>query len=43
MVNHKEYYKVEGGGFLQIQIMVSPVSLCMHVARSCIKSAPITH
>jgi hypothetical protein len=33
MTNHKEYYKGEGDGFLQIWIMVSPVSLCVFVIR----------
>jgi hypothetical protein len=37
MVNHKEYYKREGGGFPQVWNMVSLVNLCMFMARSCTK------
>jgi len=33
MVNHKEYYKGEGGGFPQVQTTVSFVNLCMLVAK----------
>jgi hypothetical protein len=40
MVNHKEYYKGEGGGFLEVWAMVSLVSLCMLGARPCTKSVP---
>ncbi len=40
---HKEYYKGEGGGFLQIQAVVSLVSLCLPVVRPCTKSASIMH
>jgi hypothetical protein len=35
MVNHKEYYKGEGGGFLQVQVvvnLVNPMSPCMLVS-----------
>jgi hypothetical protein len=32
MANHKEYYKGEGGGFLQVWVMVNLVSPCIHVA-----------
>jgi len=28
-MNHKEYYKGEGGGFSQVRVVVSFVSLCM--------------
>jgi hypothetical protein len=37
MAKHRVYYKGEGGGFPQIQAMMSPVSLCLHVAHLCIK------
>jgi len=40
---HKEYYKGEGGGFLQFWVMLNLVSLCLHVVRPCTKSAPIMH
>jgi hypothetical protein len=32
MANHREYYKGEGGGFPQVQAMVSLVNLCILVA-----------
>jgi len=31
MVNHKEYYKREGGGFPKIRAVISFVNLCMLV------------
>jgi hypothetical protein len=34
MANHREYYKGEGGGFPQVQAVMSLVSPCMHMARS---------
>ncbi len=37
MDNHRVYYKGEGGGFPQIQTMVSLVNLCLLVARPCTK------
>jgi hypothetical protein len=40
MANHKEYYKGEGGGFPQVQAVVS---LCMLVVRSCTKSISTMH
>jgi len=43
MVNHRKYYKGEGGGFPQIQAVVSLVSFCMPVARPCNKSASTMH
>jgi hypothetical protein len=43
MANHTEYYKGEGGGFPQIQVMMSLMRSCMHVARLCTKSAPTMH
>jgi hypothetical protein len=43
VTKHKKYYKGEGGGFPQVQAVVSPVSLCLPVVRPCIKSAPTIH
>ncbi len=43
MERHKVYYKGEGGGFPQIQSMVSLVSPSLHVARPSTKSAQIMH
>ncbi len=37
MAKHKAYYKGEGGGFPQVQAMVSLVSMCLPVARPCTK------
>jgi hypothetical protein len=37
MAMHKVYYKGEGGGFPQIQAVVSFVSLCLLVVRLCTK------
>jgi len=34
---HKIYYKGEGGGFPQVRAVMSFVSLCLLVARPCIK------
>jgi hypothetical protein len=43
MVNHKKYYKGEGGGFPQVRAVVSLVSPCMPVVHLCTKSALTTH
>jgi hypothetical protein len=43
MARRIEYYKGEGGGFPQIQAMVSFVNLCLPVACLCIKSAQTMH
>jgi hypothetical protein len=43
MANHKEYYEGEGGGFPQVEAVVSFMSPCMLVVRPCTKSAPIMH
>jgi hypothetical protein len=43
MVNHKKYYKREGGGFFQIQAVVSLVSSYMPMVHLCTKSVPIMH
>jgi hypothetical protein len=40
---HKIYYKGEGGGFPQVQAMVSLVSLSLHVARPNTKSVQTVH
>jgi hypothetical protein len=37
MPKHKVYYKGEGAGFPQVWVVVSLVSLCLPVARSCTK------
>jgi len=41
--HNKEYYKREGGGFCQFQVVMSLANLCMLVACPCTKSAPIMH
>jgi hypothetical protein len=43
VAKHKVYYKGEGGGFPQVQAVVSLVNLCLLVARSCTKGVPATH
>jgi len=43
MARHKVYYKGEGGGFPQVQAVMSLVSLCLPVVRPCTKSAPAMH
>jgi len=40
---HKKYYKGEGGGFPQIQAVVSLVILCLPMAYPCTKNVPTTH
>jgi hypothetical protein len=40
---HIVYYKKEGGGFPQIKAVVSLMSLCLPVVRSCTKIIPIMH
>jgi hypothetical protein len=40
---HKKYYKGEGGGFPQVQAVMSLMSLCLPVVRPCTKSAPTMH
>jgi len=40
---HKIYYKGEGGGFLQVRVVVSLVNLSLLVAHSSTKSAPTMH
>jgi hypothetical protein len=43
VARHKKYYKREDGGFPQVWIMVSLMSLCLFVARPCTKSIPTMH
>jgi hypothetical protein len=43
MARHKEYYKGEGGGFLQVRAVVNFMNLCLLMARLCTKSAPTMH
>ncbi len=43
MARHKIYYKGEGGGFPQVQAVVSLVNLCLHVVHLCTKSVPAMH
>jgi len=37
VTRHRVYYKGECGGFPQVQVVVSLVSLCLHVIRPCTK------
>ncbi len=43
MVNHKEYYKREGGGFPQVRVMVNFVNSCVPVSYLCTKNVSIMH
>jgi len=43
MARHKEYYKGEGGGFLEVQPIVSLVSRCLPMARLCTNRVPTMH
>jgi hypothetical protein len=43
MAKHRKYYKREGGGFPQVQIVVNFMSMCFLVARPCTKNVPIMH
>ncbi len=43
MASYKVYYKGEGGGFPQVQVVVNLVSLNLPVARPNTKSAPTMH
>jgi hypothetical protein len=43
VVNHGKYYKGEGGGFPQIQAIVSFVNWCIPVVHPCTKSVPTMH
>jgi hypothetical protein len=43
MAKHKVYYKGEGGGFPQVRVVVSLMSLSLPVARLSTKSALAMH
>jgi hypothetical protein len=43
MARHREYCKGEGGGFPQVQAVVSLVNPCLPMARSCTKNVPTMH
>jgi hypothetical protein len=43
MINHREYYKGEDGGFPQVRAVVSFVNLCMFVVHSSTKSVQTMH
>jgi len=43
MERHIVHYKGEGGGFPQVRVVVSLVSLSLPMARPNTKSAPIMH
>jgi hypothetical protein len=43
MARHREYYKGEGGSFLQVLAMMSLVSPSLPVAHPSIESAPAMH
>jgi hypothetical protein len=43
MAKHGVYYKGEGGCFPQVWVVVSFVSSCLPVARSCTENAPTIH
>jgi len=43
MERHKVYYKGEGGGFPQVRIVVSLVSLNLPMVYPSTKNAPIMH
>jgi hypothetical protein len=42
MANQRKYYKGEGGGFPQVQVVMNFGSLCMPVAHMCTKSISTT-
>jgi len=43
IANHRKYFNGEGGGFPQVRVVVSLVSLCMPMVRPCTRSAPTMH
>jgi hypothetical protein len=43
VVRQREYYKGEGGGFLQVRAVLSLVNPCLLVVRMCTKNAPTMH
>jgi len=40
---HIVYYKGEGGGFPQVRVVASRVSLCLLMVRPCNKGFPTAH
>jgi len=43
VAGHRKYYKGEGGGFPQVQAVVSLANLCLPMACLCSKNVPIAH
>ncbi len=43
MARHKEYYKGEGGGFPQIQVVMNLVNPCLPMVCPCTKSIATMH
>jgi hypothetical protein len=43
VARHRVYYKGEGGGFPQVQAVVSFVSMCLPVVCPCTKNALVMH
>jgi hypothetical protein len=43
MARHEKYYKGEGDGFPRVWVVVSLVSPCLPMVRSCTKNVPIMH
>jgi len=43
VVNHKEYYKGEGGGFPQVWVVMNFMNSCMPMVHLCTKNVPIMH
>jgi hypothetical protein len=43
VARHIEYYKGEGGGFLQVRAMMSLVNQCLLMAHPCIKNVRTMH
>jgi hypothetical protein len=43
MTRHIKYYKGEGGGFPQVQAVVSLVNLCLFVVHLCNENALTMH
>jgi len=43
IARHIEYYKGEGGGFPQVQVVMSLISSWLPMARPCTKGVPTTH
>jgi hypothetical protein len=43
VARHRVYYKGEGGGFPQVQVVVSFMSSCLPMVRPCTESVQTTH